>query len=83
MTYRLVIDLEAAKVVAQMDEIAHGLFLMAALDLPGDPHGLGRVLRAEGSTTRCSHALGSLGLILYVIDEESTTVTVTDIIWTG
>jgi hypothetical protein len=83
VTYRLVIDLEAAKVVAEMDEMAHELFVLAALDLPDDPHRLGRVLQSEGAFTRCSYALGGLGLILYVIDEGMSTVTVTDIIWTG
>jgi len=79
----LVIDLEAAKVVAEMDDIASELFLLAALDLPNNPHQLGRVLQSEGAFTRYSFALGGLGLILYVVDEGTSTVTVTDIIWTG
>ena len=83
MTYRLVIGLEATKVVAEMDEIAGELFVLASLDLPNNPHQLGRVLQSEGAFTRCSYALGGMGLILYVIDEGTSTVTVTDIIWTG
>jgi hypothetical protein len=83
VTYRLVIDLEAAKVVAAMDDVASELFVLAALDLPDNPHQLGRFLQSEGAFTRCSFALGGMGLILYVIDEGTSTVTVTDIIWTG
>jgi hypothetical protein len=83
VTYSLVITLEASKVVAAMDEATHELFVLAALDLPADPHGIGPLDHTEGAFTTRSLPLGSLGLIAYVIDETTATVTVFDIIWTG
>ena len=83
MSYRLVLAVEATKVVAAMDELAHELFVFACLDLPRDPHGLGRVMRVEGAFTTRALALGGLGMIVYVVDEATTIVTVTDVIWAG
>jgi hypothetical protein len=81
VTYRLVLDIEATKVVAAMDEIAHGLFVMACLDLPRDPHGLGRIMRTEGGYTTRAHALGSMGMIVYEVDDVTEVVTVLDVVW--
>lgn len=83
MTYRLVLTVEASKIVAAMDEMAHDLFVLAALDLPRDPHGLGRVMKTEGGYTTRAFALGGLGMIVYDVDDATSTVAVTDIIWTG
>lgn len=83
MSYRLVLAVEATKVVAAMDPTAHELFVLACLDLPRDPHGLGRVMRVDGGFTTRAHALGALGMIVYVVDESTTVVTVTDVIWIG
>jgi hypothetical protein len=83
VSYRLVIALEATKVVAAMDEMAHDLFVLACLDLPRDPHGLGRVMRVEGGYTTRAYALGGMGMIVYGVDDTTEMVTVTDIIWTG
>jgi hypothetical protein len=83
VTYRLVIDIEATKIVAMMDEMAHELFVLACLDLPRDPHGMGRVMRAEGGYTTRAFALGGMGMIVYEVDDATEIVTVLDIIWTG
>lgn len=83
MSYRLVLALEATKVVAVMDEIAHELFVLACLDLPRDPHGIGRVMRVGGAFTTRAFALGAMGMIVYVVDDAMSSVTVTDVIWTG
>ena len=83
MTYRLVIGIEATKTVAAMDEIAHELFVLACLDLPRDPHGLGRVMRVDGGSTTRAAALGGMGMLVYEVDDATEVVTVTDIIWTG
>jgi hypothetical protein len=83
VSYRLVLAVEATKVVAAMDPTAHELFVLACLDLPSDPHGMGRVMRVDGGFTTRAFALGALGMIVYVVDEASTIVTVTDVIWVG
>lgn len=83
MTYRLEIPEEAAKVLAVMDEVSHELFVLAMLDLPRDPHGLGHLVSAEGPFTRRAVALGNIGLIVYVVNDFSSTVTVSSIIWIG
>ena len=83
MTYRLVLAVEATKIVAAMDEVAHELFILACLDLPRDPHGLGRVMDVEGGYTTRAYALGGMGMIVYEVDEATEVVTVFNIIWTG
>ena len=83
MSYRLVIDAAAAAVMASMDESTHGLFVMATLDLPGDPHGLGRVVGSTGAQTKRAHAIGAMGMIIYLVDDETEVVTVTDVAWLG
>lgn len=83
MSYRLVLALEATKVVAVMDALAHERFVLACLDLPRDPHGTGRVMRIEGAFTTRALALGAMGMIVYVVDDSTSIVTVTDVIWTG
>ena len=83
MSYSLVVGIEATKVVAAMDDTASELFMLAVLDLPHDPHGLGRLDHTEGAFTTRSYALGAMGFITYVVNETTATVTVTDIIWTG
>ncbi|WP_344655353.1 hypothetical protein [Catenulispora subtropica] len=66
-----------------MDEATHDLFILAALDLPNDPHGLGNLLNAEGPFSRRALALADIGFIVYVVDESRRTVTVSTFIWVG
>ncbi|NUP47635.1 MAG: hypothetical protein HOW97_10040 [Catenulispora sp.] len=83
MTYRLTLNEDATKTVAAMDARTHELFVLAALDLPRDPHLLGRVMQNTGAFTTRAHILGSMGFIVYDVDDISQTITVTRIIWTG
>jgi len=81
--FSLRIEQEAAKIVAAMSDAAHDLFVLAMLDLPRDPHGLGRETSVDGARTTRAFALGSLGLIVYVVDDAMSTVDVVDVIWIG
>lgn len=83
MSYGLVITEEASSVVAQMDKATHELFVMAMIDLPADPHGMGSLMESEGAFTRRSLALGPHGLIIYVVNEATATVTITSVLWLG
>lgn len=66
-----------------MDEPTHAMFILAMIDLPFDPHGMGSLVRSEGAFTTRTLAVGTHGLITYVVDETSATVTVTDVTWLG
>lgn len=66
-----------------MDELTHVMFILAMLELPLDPHKLGTPVRSEGAFTTRTLAVGSHGLVTYVIDETSATVTITDVTWLG
>lgn len=85
MSYSLVITEEAAAVVKSppMDKFTHEMFVLAMIDLPLDPHGVGSLVRSEGAFTTRTVAVGAHGLITYVVDETSATVTVTDVTWLG
>lgn len=83
MSYSLIVTVEASAAVAGMDETAHELFMLAMLDLAGDPHRMGRQLESEGAFTTRTFALGPLGMIVYVVNDATTTVTVTDVLWLG
>lgn len=83
MSYSLVITEEVSAVVAQMDEITHDLFVMAMLDLPVDPHGAGSLMKSEGAFATRGLPLGAHGLIVYVVDETTSTVTISDVVWLG
>jgi hypothetical protein len=83
VSYGLVITVEASAVVAEMDEVTHDLFVMAMLDLPVDPHGMGSLMRSEGAFTTRGLPLGPHGLIVYVVNETAATVTITSVLWLG
>jgi hypothetical protein len=83
VSYGLVITEEASSVVAQMDEITHDLFVLAMIDLPADPHGMGTMMESEGAFTQRSLALGPHGLIIYVVNEATATVTIISVLWLG
>jgi hypothetical protein len=79
--YALVIDKAIAEIAATLPEDAHDLLMLACLDLPSNPYGLGRVLRHTGAVTTLTHDLGSM-LIVYDVDEEPepALITVTTVI---
>jgi hypothetical protein len=64
-----------------MSEEAHDLMVLAMLDLPKDPHGMGPVIRVEGSRTTRTFVLGGVGMILYVVDDIAETVEIADVMW--
>jgi hypothetical protein len=85
VSYSLVITEEASEVVKSppMDEFTHEMFVLAMIDLPLDPHGVGTLVRSEGAFTTRTLAVGPYGLITYVVDETLATVTVVDVTWAG
>jgi len=83
MIYSLVIALDATKDLVHMDEIRHGLFVMAMLDLQNDPHSRGTEIGGDGVRVHRAMKLGGLGTILYIVDEDTRRVEVTEVIWTG
>lgn len=83
MKYQLVIDEEPSRIFAAMDETTHELFVLAALDLPRDPHGLGYAINSEGPFTRRGYTLGGMGMLVYVVNDTTMTVTIADVIWLG
>jgi hypothetical protein len=66
-----------------MDEFTHEMFILAMIELPLDPHGMGSLVRSEGAFTTRTLAVGTHGLITYVVDEVLARVTVTDVTWLG
>lgn len=80
MSYGLILDPAVSEAVASLDEIRHDLFVLALLDLPDDPYGQGTVHRRSGPVTTMSRPLGGMGLVVYDVDEETSTITVTEII---
>lgn len=66
-----------------MDEFTHEMFILAMINLPVDPHGMGTLVRTEGAFTTRTVAVGPHGLITYVVDETLATVTITDVTWMG
>lgn len=83
MAYSLRIEVGATKDLTAMDEIRHGLFVMAMLDLQTDPHSRGHVIGGDGVRIHRAMNLGGLGTILYIVDEDASIVEVTEVIWTG
>lgn len=84
MAYGLIITELATTVVAEMDKEAHERFVFAMLDLGTDPHSQGQLVGDEGpAMTERAMALGSSGLIIYVVDDVMETVTIANVIWIG
>ena len=81
--YSLVISERATRSIGAMDEIRHDLFVVTMLDLVKDPHGTGYEIEREGATTQRGLTLGSLGTIVYMVDDVQTLVTVLDVLWPG
>lgn len=66
-----------------MDEIRHDLFVVTMLDLVKDPHDVGYEIKRVGDAVQRGLALGSLGTIVYVVDDVQALVTVLDVLWLG
>lgn len=82
-SYGLVISERATRSVGAMDEIRHDLFIVTMLDLISDPHGMGYEIERVGDTAQRGLTLGSLGTIVYVVDDARALVTVLDVLWPG
>jgi hypothetical protein len=80
-SYSLVISERATRSIGTMDEIRHDLFVVTMLDLVKDPHGMGNEIEREGDTVQRGLTLGSLGTIVYVVDDTQALVTVLDVLW--
>lgn len=79
MSYTLIFEPPVAEAVADLPEEPHDLFVMACVDLVFDPYGRGVVHERRGPVTALSHALGGMGLILYQVDEEAQSVTISEV----
>ena len=79
--YSLVISERATRSVGSMDEIRHDLFVVTMLDLVKDPHGTGYEIEREDDAVQRGLTLGSLGTIVYVVDDAQALVTVLDVLW--
>lgn len=66
-----------------MDEFTLEMFVLAMVNLPLDPHGMGSLVRSEGAFTTRTFAVGPRGLVTYVVDEALAAVTITDVTWLG
>jgi hypothetical protein len=78
---RLIFDTPATEAIARMSEIPHDLFTLECLDLGGVPHKQGSVVIGKvGAVTQLTRAVGSMGFIVYEVDDEAATVTITNII---
>jgi hypothetical protein len=78
--YSLVISERATRSIGVMDEIRHDLFVVTMLDLVKDPHGVGSEISREGDAVQRGLTLGSLGTIVYVVDDAQALVTVLDVL---
>lgn len=85
MSYSLVITEEISAMVKSppMDKFTHAMFIEAMINLPVDPHGVGSLVRSEGAFTTRTFSVGPHGLITYVVDETTATVTIVDVTWLG
>jgi len=85
VSYSLVITEEVSAMLKSppMDEFTHEMFVVAMIHLPLDPHGVGTLVRSEGAFTTRTVAVGSDGLITYVVDEVASRVTIVDVTWLG
>ena len=84
MAYGLIITELATTVVAKMDQETHDRFVYAMLELGVDPHGQGQLVGDESpAMTERAMALGSSGLIVYVVDDVMETVRIVNVIWIG
>lgn len=81
--YGLVISERATRSIGAMDEIRHDLFVVTMLDLVKDPHGMGNEIEREGDAVQRGLTLGSLGTIVYIVDDAQALVTVLDVLWPG
>ena len=82
-SYSLVISERTTRSIGAMDEIRHDLFVVTMLDLVKDPHGMGYEISREGDIAHRGLTLGSLGTIVYVVDDAQVLVTVLDVLWPG
>jgi hypothetical protein len=81
VSYGLIIESAVSEAIATMPEIPHALFVLACLDIGGNPHGRGGVTdKTSGSITTRTWAVGPWGLIEYEIDDENRVVTLTGVI---
>jgi hypothetical protein len=79
--YGLVIETAAIEAIAAMPEIPHDLFTLACLDIGADPHGLHGVTgETAGHVATRTWAVGSMGFLVYEVDEEAAVVTITKVI---
>lgn len=85
MSYSLVITEEASAVVGSpaVSKDAQQAFVLAMLDLPNDPHGIGSLVKSEGAFATRMLVVGAHGMIVYVVDETAATVTIVDVVWVG
>ncbi|ACU71806.1 hypothetical protein Caci_2897 [Catenulispora acidiphila DSM 44928] len=85
MSYSLVITEEASAVVGSpaMAKDIHQAFVLAMLELPNDPHGVGSSVKSEGAFVTRMLAVGPYGMIVYVVNETAATVTIVDVVWAG
>jgi hypothetical protein len=74
---------QVTEALVALDKTSHELFVLAMLDLATDPHGRGRAIEVHGSRTTRTLAMGSLGLIVYIVDDSQAVVEVADVLWLG
>lgn len=81
MSYGLIIEMAVTEAIATMSEMSHDLFVLACLEIGGDPRGQGDLTEGPAGTVKLgAWAVGSLGLIGYEVDEEAAVVTLTSVI---
>jgi hypothetical protein len=83
VNYGLRILQQVAEALIALDKTSHELFVLAMLDLTTDPHSHGRPIEVHGPRTTRTLAMGSLGLIVYIVDDSQAVVEVADVLWLG
>jgi hypothetical protein len=83
MTYGVRILQQVTEALIALDKTSHELFVLAMLDLASDPHSRGAAIEVHGPRTTRTLALGSLGMIVYVVDDSRAVVEVADVLWFG
>jgi hypothetical protein len=83
VNYSVRILQQVTEALIALDKISHELFVLAMLDLATDPHSRGRAIETHGPRTTRTLTMGSLGLIVYIVDDAQATVEVADVLWLG
>jgi hypothetical protein len=83
MAFSVEIGERVTRQLAAMDDFRHELLLLEMLSLAKEPMDKGEQIDRDASVVRRILGVGSLGFLMYEVDEAAQHVRVVDVLWHG